>query len=777
MVTSHLYFHSTFRNCLIAALCLFMAASCTVVKNYPSGKPFVYKTNINIHGNLSSDSSGILGSRLKTQLDDSMRSRAVSKVFYSVMKKPPVFDPASAEKSIVYMRALLISMGYFKDSISYNAVIDTVKQDQFRTTVNFNVTPGKPVRLDSISYNIQEPELQQLATGSRKESLLKKGDPFAKAAISSELDRLTNIYRNNGYLRFGRDLLQGLWDTVDVSLLNPNLDPFEQIEMLEKLKAQRENPTADLEIRLKPGFDSSRLRKYFIGDIKLYPDYNPDTADFTRKETIVGDIRVISYRNLFKPKIFPPNIYLHHDSLYDQRNYFKTINRLNSLGTWRLVNIEQLPRKDQDTVDFAIRLTPARKFGFTASLEGSLNQSAISGNLAGFNVNLGLQNHNVWRAANQSSTSIRYGIETGRDTVTKVKFVQTRQFSFSHTIYFPRPVGIGRIIPEKLKENARTVFSLNAATTERRALFNLTTVNGSWGYEFQWDKNTLAVRFPNIEYSYLKRKPLLDTLFKRNPALKNVFTDGFISSTIINYSRSGGKNKNVNFFRANMEVSGLASGLIGNNKFLDENLYRFAKADVEFTRKIVFPRSAIAARFFAGVGYEFNSTANPDKRNNLPFFKQYFAGGPNSMRAWALRKLGPGSAIKDFGLNPERYGDVQLEANIEYRFPITVFAGIKLNGALFTDIGNIWFLKPDTANGRKPEEVFNFSRLITDLAIGAGLGLRIDFNFFVIRLDYSYKVKDPSPKPADAAGQNKLFYNFNPLKGQLQLGIGYPFIL
>ena len=317
-----------------------------------------------------------------------------------------------------------------------------------------------------------------------------------KSTISLELDRLTELYRNNGYLRFGRDLLQGLWDTVDVSFFNPNLDPFEQIEMLEKLKEQRKNPTADLEIRLKPGFDSSRLRKYFIGNIKIYPDYNQDTADYSRKETMVEGIRIIYYRNLFKPKIFPPNIYLHHGSLYDQRNYYKTINRFNSFGTWRLVNIEQLPRKNQDTVDITIRLTPAKKFGFTANLEGSLNQSAIPGNLAGFNVNIGLQNRNVWRAANQSSTSIRFGIETGKDTVTKVKFVQTRQFSFSHSIFFPRAVGISKIIPEKLKENARTVFSFNAAATERRALFNLTTVNGSWGYEFQWNKNITCFSFP-----------------------------------------------------------------------------------------------------------------------------------------------------------------------------------------------------------------------------------------------------------------------------------------
>ena len=756
-------------------------ASCGVVpKNYPRNKPFVYEYKINVEGNFTNEEKASLQSRLRNQLDDSIRVRTSRKILYHginrpVLNKPPVYDPANADKSVFYMKALLNALGYFNDTITYSTVVDTVLQNQYRTTVSFNVKPGKPVRLDSIGFNIKQPELQRLAMESKNESLLKKGEPFAKSTISSELDRLTELYRNNGYLKFGRDMLMGLWDTVDVSFFNPNLDPFEHIEMLEKLQEQRNNPTADLEIRLKPGFDSSRLRKYFIGNINLYPDFNQDTANYQSKETIVNGIKIIYYRNLFKPKIFPPNIYLQHDSLYDQRNYYKTINRFNSFGTWRLVNIDPLPRKNEDTVDIVIRLTPAKKFGFTANLEGSLNQSAVSGNLAGFNVNFGLQDHNVWKAANQSSTSIRYGIETGKDKFTKVKFVQTRQFSFSHSIYFPRAVGINRIIPKKLKENARTVFAFNAAATERRALFNLSTFNGSWGYEFQWGKNSGSFRFPNIEYSNLRRKPLLDTLFKNNPALKNIFTDGFISSTIVNFSRSGGKNKNPNFFRANMEVSGLLSGLIGNSKFLDTNLYRFIKTDAEFTRKFVYGKSAIAFRIFAGVGYEFNSTVNPSKKNNLPFFKEYFAGGPNSMRAWGLRKLGPGSSVKDFGLNPERYGDVQLEANIEYRFPITTFSGIKINGALFTDIGNVWFLKQDTAGGRKTEEVFNFSRLGKDIAIGAGVGLRIDFSFFVIRFDYSYKVKDPSPD--NIIRQNKFFYGWKLNNGQFQLGIGYPFIL
>jgi outer membrane protein assembly factor BamA len=214
------------------------------------------------------------------------------------------------------------------------------------------------------------------------------------------------------------------------------------------------------------------------------------------------------------------------------------------------------------------------------------------------------------------------------------------------------------------------------------------------------------------------------------------------------------------------------------NPLLDSQLFRFVKLDLDFATKLMMRRAAIAMRFFAGAGYQFDNTANPNKRFNLPLYRQYFAGGPNSMRAWGLRKLGPGSSIQSYGNNglPERYGDLQLEANLEYRFPFFTVAGFKVNGALFTDIGNIWYVK--NAPGRNREEVFSLQRLGKDLAVGVGTGLRIDFTYFVIRLDYSIKAKDPSPAPVNAAYQNKWFgYPRWSDMDQFQLGINYPFIL
>lgn len=760
---------------IIAGSFILLIASCGVVpKNYPHNKPFVYEYKINLEGNFSNEQRNDLKTKLENQLDDSIHVRTISQLYRQLLKKPPVYDPGNADRSVLFMRALLNSLGYFHDSITYLATIDSSVKDQFRTTVAFNVKPGKQVLLDSISYTIQKPELQQLAESSMDKALIKKGDPFAKVNISNELGRLVDLYRNNGFMRFTMDELRGLWDTLDVSLLTIPTDPFEQLEILQKLKERRANPKANLEIQLRPGYDKNKLVKYFNGNVTVFPDYNIDTLEHKRKEVMVDGVQVVYFRRILKPKLLPQNIYLYHGKVYKQDDYFKTVNRFNSLGTWRLVNIEQVPRGNTDTVDYTIRLTPAKKYSYTANLEGSINQSIISGNLFGLAVNLGLQNRNFAHAANQANTNVRYGTEFGSSG--GEKFIQTRQISLSHNIYFPRVIPNIKGIPDKFRDNFRTVFAFNTANTERRFLYNLTTFNAAWGYDFQWGKKLFSIRLPNIEYSLLNKRDSLDTLIKYNPLLKNIFTDGLIASVAASFSMSGGKDANhLNILRANIEESGLLTGLIRNN-FMDKHLYRYVKTDVELARKVQYKRSLLALRFFAGVGYEFNSTRNPEKRNNLPFFKEYFAGGPNSMRGWKLRQLGPGSVIKDFtGVSgtPERYGDVQLETNVEYRFPLVTVAGQKVNGALFSDIGNIWYLKKDAG---APEEVFKFSRLPKDIAVDVGAGLRLDFSFFVIRLDYAYKAKDPSPDIAHAAGQNKWFYDWKPFKGQLQLGIGYPFV-
>jgi outer membrane protein insertion porin family len=771
--------YSPYRFLFFIAVVLLFFSSCTVVKNYPVRQPFVYKTNIDIEGQFGADQKKELESQLNQQLHDSIRVREVSKLFYSVLNKPPVFDSLNADKSLQFMSALLHSLGYYRDTLSFDTTVN-YRADQYRTIVNFNVRPGRVVHIDSIWYNMGDSTIQKITEEAKKESLIKKGEAFAKPLISTEFNRLVDIYRNNGYLLFGFDDLLAVWDTVGLALLRPTLDPIEQAEQLRELQRRRANPTADLEVRLRASDDSTHLIRYYVGNITIYPDLDTDTALYQVNEQIVDGYRIVSYFNYVKPVVLLENIYLRRGELYKQRNYLNTLNRFNQLAAWRLVTIDQLPRTGTDTVDFVIKLTPADKYLFDVNLEGSKNYNTFYlGNLIGVGVNLGLQNRNFGRAANQSNSIVRYGVELG----TSDELVQTQQLSLGHSIYFPRFVPRLKVTPPFVQgKDIKTVLAFNVANTDRKRLLNLNTFNASWGYELSWSKNQinvinklLAIRIPNIEYSVLTRREELNRLIDTNASYKYIFNNGLIASTIINYTVSYPRKRKTSQVRLNGEGSGLMLGFL-RTKFLDTTLYRFLKLDAEYRQNLILVpnRREFAWRFFIGSGVGLPRFEKDSLNFYLPFFREYFGGGPNSMRAWALRKLGPGSTIKSFDrrIAPDRFADVQIEANAEYRFFVTEIAGVRLNSALFTDMGNIWFLRE---NKDFPEGEFRFSKLWKDLAIGVGTGLRVDFGFLNIRLDYAYKAKDPSPDEKDAAGQNKWFYNWKPGGGRFQLGVNYPF--
>jgi outer membrane protein insertion porin family len=769
---------------ILYILLIILVVSCTTIKDYPANAPFVYQTNIHLNGKFSTGEKKELESELNQQLHDSIMVRSVRKLIgwkngprflYTEIVKPAIFDSLNAEKSKLFMQAKLNSLGYYRDSIQYDTSLH-VKGDQYRTTVDFHVTPGKLFLLDSVWFNIasdtarrSDDTLHKITLNNQNESLLKKGQPFAMPLISSEFDRLTDVYRNNGYLRFSREELIAVWDTVGLALLRPTLDPIEQARQLQELQRRRENPSASLEVRLRANEDTSHLVRYYIGNVTAYPDLTSDTAELEPNINYMGDYKIISYRNLFKPRLIARNIYFKRGDMYNQRNYLHTLNRFNSLGAWRLVSIDQIPRENTDTVDLNIKLTPASKYLFNFNIEGSQNQSEnplIPANLLGVGTNIGLQNRNFAKAANQANTNLRYGVELA----SKDDFIQTQQISLSNTITFPRTIPNWNIFPKQWKENSRTIFSLNASNVDRKDFFNLTTLNASWGFLFNWKNKLLGIRIPNIELSLLKRDSLLEKLIDSNQSYRYIFNDGLVTSTIFSFTQTNAKKNVTNIMRFNVEPSGLILGAF-RNKILDSNLFRFVKVDAEFRQAHKIGRNEFAWRAFAGVGYELPSNHNRND-TSLPFFKQYYAGGANSMRAWSLRKLGPGSTIRSFNRNiaPERFGDIQLEMNAEYRFFITDIGGVLLNSAVFTDIGNVWFLReaPGFPGGE-----FRFGKLWKDLAIGTGTGLRIDFGYFLVRLDYAYKVKDPSPEIPEA--QNKWLYNWGLLNGQLQLGVNYAF--
>jgi outer membrane protein assembly factor BamA len=646
-------------------------SSCTIVKDYPVGKPFVYKTNIELAGKYNADEKKEIIQRLQEQLHDSIRVRSVGKIigwdegpkmFYSLIKSPAVFDTLNVGSSKIFMYALLNSLGHYRGYIGSDTTLE-IRNDEQRTTVNFKVEPGTLFKLDSIAYTIGNDSLQSIAAAAkdtlkavtgeaRQGTILQKGSPFSKPLLSAERDRLANAFRNNGYLRFANDDIRVLWDTVGIAALRFTIDPFEQAQQLEALQGRRQNPVADVEYRLKPNVDSTHLIRYYVGNVTFYPDLTADTARFSPHITRIRNNTIITYHNLFKTRVILENTALFGGELYRQRNYIKTLNRFNALGTFRLVNIDAAPREGTDTVDFVVKLTPADKYVFEGNLEGSArwgNTATIftTGNLIG--VNLGLQNRNFSRGANLASTNARFGVGLSS---TKRGF-QTLQYSLSHVITFPRSVPRYRFLSPEARESARTSLAFNVNAIDIADLLYLSTINASWGYSFSWKKYLLSLRLPNIEFAFLERRPELEKLIEINESYKYIFNDGFISSSIAGLTINGGHKRVTNVTHFNLEASGLFTGLI-HSKFTDSNLKRFIRLDGDFRQNRKLGRTSVFAwRAFAGAGYSMPLFKTDTSNFALPFFKAYSAGGSNSMRAWRLRRLGPGSTVRSF--DPENY--------------------------------------------------------------------------------------------------------------------------
>jgi outer membrane protein insertion porin family len=785
---------------LLFVIAAFSGVFSSCVTEVPK-KPFVYQTNINIQGKYSADEEKVLKDQLEQQLHDSIRVRRERKfIFAKVLKKPAVFDSVNMSTSQRYMENMLHTLGYLRDSIYSSYKIDTV-EDQHRVTVNFDIYPNKLFRFDSISYNLLDSvpytrhidTLQKLTAESLDETVLHKGAPFSQYLISSELDRIADLARNNGYLKFGKEQLLAVWDTVGRSILTATTDITEQLSQLEELRKRRENPMADLEIRLRGNLDTSLLTRYYNGEVRIYTDTDIDTLlnDQDKKKIEIltrNQYKFISYRNLFKSRRLIHFISLRRGELYSQSDYLKTQSRFSNLPAWRLATVNPLPRPGTDSVDFEILLIPAKKYNASINFDVSKNQGNIAseGNLVGLGANLTFVNKNFWKAANIATTNFGYRVELS----SKVDSIQTQQFTINHTIQFPRlvPRLKGLVSPE-WRESAQTFLSNNLGYTDRINYYRVLTLNTSWGYEFSWKKNAngnaniLGVHLPNVEYVFLERRDSLKKLIENNQSYKYIFNDGLILSAIVNWRNIGTKNYLTTTKRTSIELSNFPGFL--HSLFPATKLYRFVKFDGEFTQSLkVGPRkrSSLAWRFFGGVGYGLPFSRSDGKKDStnlfMPFFRQYYAGGPGSMRAWSLRKLGPGSTLKSFDktVAPDRFGDMRLELNFEWRIYLTQLLGAyPMETALFTDAGNVWFLRK---NDDFPDGEFNLNRLGKDIAVGVGTGLRIDFGFLLARFDFAWKAKDPSP--SDAAAQNKWFYHTNLGFGsrygtQFQLGINYPF--
>ncbi len=736
------------------------------VKNYVPNKPFVFANKVIVTGNVKKDELKRLTLELNNYWDDSLKVKRVTQFgFFEKIKNPPVFDTTNVSKSAKFMNAYLNSQGYYYATINQvgSAKIDTVK-DQLRTTVTMKIDVGKNIAIDSVRYNLtdalhqtrKDSALQTLAMKNFPNTFLKKGTPYSKQLVSDELDKIVSWFRQNGYYKFTREHIYALVDSTNENLFKLTLDPISLAKLIALSEAQwKKNPIWDITIKQRNNADSSRLTQFYTGKIYYYPETksndSPDSLITTKWQREMpdktGNMFIRDYKGTFKLRPLREHTYLRKASIYNEDLFFKSVNKLAKIPAWKQTDARIIERT-KDTLDFHFFMVPQKKYQTDYSLESSINTGDFtSGNLLGLSLNYSLNNFNVWKRAIQSNTNLNGGIELNfskpYDTLSsKGNLIQTIQFSLSHSYIFPRlllPIKSLNNIFSNV-ENKRTIITGSAAYTERFETFKLRNLNLNFGYEWKKKNNLILWKPLNVELYNIDTLPGLDTIFKNNPYLRNSFNTGNVvgfglGSINLTKTFTGRHDpRNSHFIRLGVDESGLATSLF---KKLDEKVYKYIKFEAEYRFVHKLPKSEIAYRLFSGVGI-------PLGGKSLPFFKQYSAGGPYSMRAWGLRQLGLGSSILNDTIPAtsfrDRFGDMQLEANFEYRFNVATIGPMKLASTLFTDIGNVWNVKKDDTD---PDAEFSLNHFTKDIAIALGTGLRLDFSYFLIRVDFAYKVKDP----------------------------------
>ncbi len=752
-------------------ICMIIA-SCTVPKKYQKGKPFVVKNNIEVKGgNFSSEERAALRQRLNAQLDDSSKVKRVDKLFIRhVIISPPAYDSGSAAKSTRNMETSMLHVGYYKAKASYEA--DTVRiNNQERVTVNYTVEVNKPTLIDTFSYILRRPDLQQIAVDNLEKSLIKKGNPVTKAAVLGEFSRLVDIYRNNGYYKFSSEELVMRGDTTVAALTTITEDIFEQLRLLAEAQQARDSPTIKLAVVLNPPADSTKLKQYYINNIYFLPDYrngdNINDSGLTvrylsgkRCDTCIADTNfIIGYHKyLFRPRFLTRNMVFRKGDLYSQTNFYKSLNNYARAGVWQSSNIIIEEVKSNDSlhkIDLVVQLMPGKQYNYDAGLEASYSASsntnsvtaANAGNLLGLSGNISFLNRNLRKEGIKMTNSLLVGVEFNfrPDSNNRKNLINSNEVSYTNNISFPRLIfPVARYNSNKNFIATETFIGTKLSYINRINLFNLQSFNLAAGYTVTTRKNYQWILKPlNFEFARLYnetdsfKKTLAD-----NPFLRYSFNTALVagSSLGFRYTKINTKHSNrQHSIKANFEESGLLWGRFG---FFDKYMREFIKLDAEYVYSVGRLKSAFVFRIFAGVGFAYNNDTT------LPFFKQYYGGGSNSMRGWPVRGIGRGAqpltpyASTTFN---DRTGDLQLETNLEYRYTIAQIIpnSLTLRGALFADIGNVWNVRNTKPGGGIDSTQFKFSNLYKQLGVALGTGFRLDFNYFIVRFDFGFRFKRP----------------------------------
>lgn len=695
--------------------------------------------------------------RLGLYLRNEEREKGFGKWVRERLGEAPVFyDASDAQQSLLLLQKRLIDEGY----LQADGRMDTTMLGPHRAKVAYYLQAGARYYIDSINWPSDTTALGRLIMEAKPGTNLKTSVPYRTNNLQRERSRLADYAAERGYYGISPAAFYYFLDTA------------------------RTDYRSTLYLRIAEPPSGQDYQRHYMGATVVHPGFYLNASDTLppADTSQVAGLRLVRPNNFVAPEVLATAILQDSGELYQQRLNRQSVNRLFNLGTYQFVNLKYETRRAGDSLylDRYFFLTPALTQDFSAELETSSLTSST--NSLAMGLNLRYAHRNLFGGAERLDTRLSSGIETqlGR----RVSFINTFNMSAEAELSFPDfLVPIGAFQPGRPWQS-RTVLQLQGLFQRRTNAFTLASVQGKVGY--RWQPNELQSQqwYP----FQLELVNLIDATddfrqsIDNNPRLRESFSNYLIAGMgyRFNYSEENpGKRDNYLAVRTHVEPAGnlayLTSALARGNSEEPYQIFGLpfaqffrTEADIKFHR---FRRKTDwLLRTNIGVAIPYGNA------NTVPFIKQFFVGGSNSIRAWQIRTLGPGSS--DAGLEQttaynDQTGDIKLELNAEYRFPVFSF----LKGAFFVDAGNIWLL-PSGSEGDVEETLFRWDRFYQEIAVGAGTGLRVDLTYFVLRVDVAVPIRKPYlpnrdrwvvSEPGFASGDwwgNNLNWN---------LAIGYPF--
>ncbi|MCK4569823.1 MAG: BamA/TamA family outer membrane protein [Bacteroidales bacterium] len=696
----------------------------------------------------------------------------------TVGERPVILDTSMASTTCKEMEKYLGNVGYFYSGVNYSLAFN---ENSKKAHIKYMVSPGSPYRIKNINFKIEDPELSFWISKTTKNSLIKKGKIYNVYTLDKERERIARFLNNNGYYDFVKDYI---FFEVD------SMTGTKEMELYVNIK-NKMMPDPDSAGK----FIEEKHYRYKIDKVMVYPNYDPSKPNLqvAVHDTVVEEIHQIHkdqpanfyyvlYRGKLRinPKILSQNILIENDEPYNLRDVQETFKRFGYLSIYKYANIsfeEPLPKIIPDSGEYKrlnckVHLQRAPLHQYSIEAEGT-----NSGGDLGMGGNLTYRNRNIFRNGETLQIKLKGAMEAQRsnssetESQQKFLFFNTFEWGMEAQISFPR-----FLIPVKMERFPKYFRPITLVTTgfnyKERPTYDRYIVNFGFGYK--WQESTFKTHIVQpFNISSVKVYPTPE--FTReleeinDSRLKNQYTDHLITAlqySFIFNNQDIKKVKDFIYFRSDIETSGnlfyLFNNLLESQKdtagfynILGIRYAQYARLEIDFRYYWMVSRTnQVVFRLLTGFGIPYGNS------DALPFEKGFYLGGANSMRAWIYRGLGPGG-FTDPGTNIDKMGDIVLEANIEYRFPIYSF----FKGAVFMDAGNVWLIN-DNESFSKAE--FKFDTFYKQIAMDAGLGFRFDFKFFIFRLDFAMRLRDPSKSEGNrwVADKGIWFWNF---------GIGYPF--